>query len=129
MKNLSDPTLARYRRVDFEMKVVGDCGNPYIGVFQFASVTDKRALRCIVSAVDGWDHVSVSRVDRIPNWEEMCQIKELFFEENETAMQVHPPRSEWINNHQYCLHLWRSHTQEIPKPPSYLVGYPELNVK
>lgn len=127
MKSLSDFVLARYRRVDFEMKVVGDFGNSKIGVFVFPSPVDKKNLRCIVSAVRGWDHVSVSRTDRVPNWQEMCFIKELFFEEHETAMQVHPPRSEWVNNHEHCLHLWRPHDVDIPKPPSDMVGYRELN--
>jgi hypothetical protein len=127
MKNLSDPTLAEHRRVDFEMKVVGDCGHPKIGVFVFKSVTDKKPLRCIVSAVRGWDHVSISRTDRVPNWYEMCQIKELFFEEDEWAMQVHPPRSEWVNNHEHCLHLWSPHEGGIPAPPSDMVGFKELN--
>jgi hypothetical protein len=59
----------------------------------------------------------------------MCQVKELFFKEEETAMQVHPPRSEWITNHPRCLHLWRPHDEAIPKPPSEMVGYKEFNDK
>lgn len=52
----------------------------------------------------------------------MCQIKELFFLDGETAMQLHPPEADYVNNHPYCLHLWRPHSETIPRPPSILVG-------
>jgi len=44
-------------------------------------------------------------------------------------MQLHPPRSKWINNHPYCLHLWRPTKQEIPLPPEIAVGILGLEVK
>jgi hypothetical protein len=52
-------------------------------------------------------------------------IKGLFWSDEETVMQLHPPRSEWINNHDYCLHLWRPLDVAIPLPPSIAVGYKE----
>lgn len=61
----------------------------------------------IASDAMGWEHVSVSRRDRCPTWDEMCQIKELFWSSEDCVVQFHPPRSEYINNHPYCLHLWR----------------------
>ena len=121
-------SLFMHRAVALEMKVVGDTGNPNAGIFIFESPQDKKQLRCIVSKeYGGWDHVSVSRVDRCPTWEEMCFIKDKFFEPEEVAMQLHPPKSEWVNNHQFCLHIWKPLIQEIPKPPSHFVGYKELN--
>ncbi len=64
---------------------------------------NNRTLRVIASSglIDPdipWDHVSVSTTERCPNWPEMCFIKDLFFDEEETVMQLHPPRSQWINN-------------------------------
>lgn len=70
----------------------------------------------------GWEHVSVSSKNRIPSWEVMCKIKELFFEDDEVVIQYHPKKSEYINNHKNCLHLWRAIEKEIPTPPSILVG-------
>jgi hypothetical protein len=73
-------------------------------------------LRVVASNGMGWDHVSVSRIDRIPTWEEMEFVKRLFFEDNEIAMQLHVPASDHINIHPYCLHLWRPQNKEIPMP-------------
>lgn len=70
----------------------------------------------------GWDHVSVSLSDRCPTWQEMCFVKELFFRDDECVMQLHPPKKDWVNDHPYCLHLWRPLNQDIPRPPSILVG-------
>ncbi|WP_431309684.1 DUF7694 domain-containing protein [Bradyrhizobium iriomotense] len=70
----------------------------------------------------GWEHVSVSIPRRCPNWQEMCFVKDLFWDEEECVMQLHPPRSEYVNNNRYCLHLWRPTSRAIPTPPSGLVG-------
>lgn len=121
-------SLYKHRHVDHELKFTGDFGHPNAGVFVFQSPIDKKWLRCIVSKeYGGWDHVSVSRADKCPTWEEMCFIKNKFFHPEEAVMQYHPPESEWVNNHQYCLHLWKCLTIEIPKPPSHFVGFRELN--
>ena len=69
-----------------------------------------------------WEHVSVSVAHRTPNWMEMEFICRLFWDEEECVMQLHPPRSDWVNVHPHCLHLWRPLTAEIPRPPSILVG-------
>lgn len=76
---------------------------------------------------DRWEHVSVSLPDRCPTWEEMCYVQGLFWGPEDTVMQLHPPRKDWVNNHPYCLHLWRPvNGQVIPAPPQYLVGDPSL---
>lgn len=85
-------------------------------------------LKVIASDGDGWEHVSVSLPNRCPTWGEMCRIKSLFWDEEDSVMQLHPPRSTWVNNHQYCLHLWRPERGTIPLPPSHMVGYKELGV-
>ena len=75
-----------------------------------------------------WEHVSVSTRKRCPNWAEMSFVKDLFWNEEECVMQLHPPKSTWINNHPYCLHLWRPLNGPIPLPPQIAVGYKELNI-
>lgn len=79
-------------------------------------------LSVIASDGLGWEHVSVSRKDRCPIWEEMCAIKNLFWDAEDAVMQLHPPRSEWVNNYATCLHLWRPTEASIPLPDSLLVG-------
>ena len=39
----------------------------------------------------GWDHVSVSFRNRTPTWEEMAEIKKLFFSPEEVCVEYHPP--------------------------------------
>lgn len=70
----------------------------------------------------GWDHVSLSYRNRCPRWEEMQKAKEMFFEPEECVVQYHPPQSEYINNHPYCLHLWRPQDANLLLPPTWMVG-------
>lgn len=79
-------------------------------------------LRFIASWSGGWDHVSVSRRDRCPTWDEMHAVKRLFFDDDEAVMQLHPPAATWRNAHPYCLHLWRPQDSEIPLPPPLMVA-------
>lgn len=69
-----------------------------------------------------WEHVSVSTARRCPNWEEMCFVKNLFWEDDEVVMQLHPAKKDYVNLHPYCLHLWRPIGREIPLPDVMLVG-------
>jgi hypothetical protein len=79
-------------------------------------------LKVIASSGEGWDNVSVSCNGRYPTWAEMEHVKHLFFEDDETAMQLYVPAKDHINCHPHCLHLWRSHDKEIARPPSIMVG-------
>ncbi len=74
-------------------------------------------LAVMVSDGLGWDHVSVSTKSRCPTWEEMCHVKDLFFEPEECAVQYHPPRSVYRNHHKFCLHIWRDQDVEPVLPP------------
>lgn len=74
-------------------------------------------LYIIASHGGKWDHVSVSLNDRCPTWEEMCFVKDLFFEEPDCVIQYHPPNSEYINTCENALHMWRPQDLEIPMPP------------
>ena len=79
-------------------------------------------LMVIASDGENWEHVSVSLTGRNPNWKEMCFIKDMFWDEDDCVIQYHPPKSEYINNHEHCLHLWKPIGKEVPMPPSILVG-------
>jgi hypothetical protein len=35
------------------------------------------------------------------------EVKNVFFGEEASAVQILPRESEYVNQHQYCLHLWR----------------------
>jgi hypothetical protein len=96
------------------------------GAFFIPHKLGKAPLKVICSDGEGWEHVSVSLPARCPTWEEMCFVVRQFWDEGDCVMQLHPPRSEWVNNHPYCLHLWRPLGAAIPLPPSIMVGYRDL---
>lgn len=75
----------------------------------------------IASDAFRWEHVSVSREDRCPTWPEMCAIKDLFWDIEDCVMQLHPPKTSYVDNHKYCLHLWRPKDKTIPIPDILLV--------
>ena len=81
-----------------------------------------QAVMVIASDGAGWEHVSVSRRDRCPTWDEMCQVKDMFWDQEDCVVQFHPPRSEYVNFHPYCLHLWRPIAGDPLTPPAFLVG-------
>lgn len=100
----------------------GNVGDDTCGAFRVPSPIDKAIMVVIAASDEGWDHVSVSRENRCPNWIEMEHVKRLFFRDSETAMQLHVPGEDHINLHPYCLHMWRPHHVEIPRPPANMVG-------
>ena len=53
-------------------------------------------------------------------WNEMCWVKELFWDDFEVVFQYHPPKKDHVNNHKYCLHLW--------KGPGTLILPPKIGV-
>jgi hypothetical protein len=81
-----------------------------------------------------WEHVSArivkqertaggkrKSIDETPTWEQMCRIKDLFFEPDEWVVQYHPPEAEYVNVHPNVLHLWRWTGGEFPTPPRICV--------
>jgi len=87
-----------------------------------------RQLWCLASDGMGWAHVSVHSFDEnthksyTPTWDEMCLVKDLFWDSEDVVMQLHPAKFEYVNNHENVLHLWRPVGVSIPNPPSILVG-------
>lgn len=109
--------VAKYRVVTGPMGSDASYGNNGMFKIPFKG----HMLTVIVSDGAGWDHVSVSLKGRCPTWAEMCFVKELFFKAEETVVQFHPRKSEYINNHPYTLHLWRPHAYDYSLPMQLLV--------
>lgn len=121
MRNLYE--IDQYRQKTARIRAhFGGYGDETCGVFAIPSPIDGGELYIIASAGAGWDHVSVSRKNRCPNWPEMSRVKAFFFHDHETVMQLHVPSSDHVNDHPNCLHLWRPHNVEIPRPPKWTVG-------
>lgn len=84
--------------------------------------SNKTPAFIIFSWGGGWDHISMSFRNRVPTWDEMCWLKDAFFEDDEVVIQFHPKKKDYINTHPYCLHLWKKQNYEILTPPKLFVG-------
>jgi hypothetical protein len=115
--------LEQYRVINGPMPSrIGDGPN---GIFLIPHWKYKKdRFQIIASDGMGWEHVSVTyyKRNKTPNWDDMCYIKGLFWEEEEMVMELHPPKSQYINNHPHTLHLWKPKDVKIPAPPVILVG-------
>lgn len=132
MRNVNEVGLDQFRIAKGPLASTPEQGND--GAFLLHSTP---GTQLVVIASDGaaWDHVSVHAKyrnrhgktrRRTPTWAEMCLVKELFFDAEETVVQFHPPESEYVNNHPHCLHLWRSQQTAFPSPPAELVGIKQI---
>lgn len=95
------------------------------GAFRVWSMAEREFLKVIASDGGGWQHVSVSRMDRPtkpPTWGQMCDVKEMFWEAEDVVCQYHPAKSHYVNCHPGCLHLWRPTAEKLPTPPDIMVG-------
>jgi len=68
-------------------------------------------LRVIFSAsheADGkrWIHVSFSRPTRLPSWDDLRKVKDIFIGTDRLAVQVLPRKRDYVNHHEFTLHLW-----------------------
>jgi len=93
------------------------------GIKGFLTV-DNIDMSFIASWGGGWDHVSVSplKPNKVPTWNQMCIIKDIFFNDTEAVIQIHPPKDQYVNNRKNCLHLWRANDKDMILPPSFMVG-------
>lgn len=105
--------------LDRRLKRVAGTGNR--GAFLVNGPTG--LLQVIVSDQMGWEHVSVTyhKKKRIPTWDDMCFVKDLFWAEDEVVVQYHPAKTDYINNHEHVLHLWRPVVVVLPVPPKEMV--------
>lgn len=123
MRPPPNPKVERFRVRQGPLKSNSTLGNN--GAFSIPHPSGVM-LFCIVSDDKGWDHVSAQAIDmgvsRIPTWNEMQYLKELFFEDEETVIQYHVAKSKHLNLHPSVLHLWRPEEAEIVMPPSQMVA-------
>ena len=96
----------------------------------FGAINVKKRQTIICSYVGGWEHVSIN-APMTPSWDDMCALKEMFWTDEETVVQFHPRKSEYVSNLEHCLHLWRpieKFVGKMPVPDSILVGIKGLKL-
>lgn len=118
---MSDWTLLNQNRIRAGLYASED-SDGFNGMFRLTIAMDY--VRCLASDGGGWQHVSVSLVDRKhpPRWRTVCAVKDLFWEPEDWVVQYHPAQSQYLNYHPGCLHLWRPLEAVLPTPPPEMVG-------
>lgn len=119
------------RKVEMGRIVNGDYwSRPFepFGAFLVLGPCGRKMLMIVSDGMDpdpklhGWEHVSVSvEGNHPPNWQEMCWVKDKFWNDEETVLQFHPKKSEYVNIHPNVLHLWRNVGLDHPLPPTITV--------
>ena len=71
-------------------------------------VTGLRVLVSVDPVQPGqqWLHVSASRANRLPSWEDLHEVKNLLIGREKTTVQLLPKESDYVNFNKYTLHLW-----------------------
>ena len=116
MKNINEIKSTRNLFIEAEN------ANDGMGGHYYDSISGKR-LNFIFSYQLGWEHLSVSMPNKTPTWDQMCIMKDIFWNKDECCIQYHPKEEDYVNNHPHCLHIWKPREVNIPTPPSILVGF------
>lgn len=120
MKSLKELYSELEARKDF--RIVERSFDGGLGLFISGGM---KGMTVMWSFAGGWEHVSIDGKKRMPDWNEMCILKDMFFDEDECCVQYHPPKSDYVNNIPYCLHIWKpieKYNGKLPIPPSILIG-------
>ena len=119
MKEIKD--IFENKRLSFIEFLHTKDGQFLCGGFTLDPITRKR-LNFKFTKSFGWEHLSVSTPTKCPSWDQMCFMKEQFWTDDEACVEYHPKKEDYVNNHNYCLHVWRPYEVELPTPPSIMVG-------
>jgi len=52
-------------------------------------------------------HVSVSKPDQYPTWDELIDIRNQLFPADVDCMMVMPKAADYVNVHENCFHIWQ----------------------
>ena len=91
-------------------------GDPFDWFMIPSPIKNNQWIAVQADAQTEWEHVSASMRNRCPTWEEMCFLKDLFWDENDCVVQYHPPKKDYVIIAKRCLHLWKFNG-EMPAPP------------
>jgi hypothetical protein len=64
--------------------------------------------RChiIITKDNGKWHLSISTPNNQPSYKEIKEARYKFLPDNIYMAQIFPPKSEFVNLHPFCHHLW-----------------------
>lgn len=95
-------------------KRILNTGKAMFGFDSFEVKAMGNEFNVVASIEPNQEHISITlrHKKRIPTWEEMKAIKDIFFDAEEECYQVFPKKSEYVNLHPYCMHIWRDRDEE-----------------
>ena len=101
MKLFDVPMPAEFRK---SMEAEG-CSN----VRAYATSSGLRVLCSIDPTQHGrLLHISISREDRYPSWDEIKAVREALLPMDTDFMMMFPKRGHYINEHKNCFHIWQT---------------------
>lgn len=127
MRNYED--IINNGKLQINTKLNDGNGMIQIRAYYHDPVTQKRYW-CKFTRAMGWEHVTVSpqpQRGKTPEWDVMCKVKEIFWDDEECCIEFHPRKSQYINNNETCLHIWKPIGVELPEPNQWLVGVPGMS--
>ena len=128
MKNLKE-ILNNGKLQILTFNEIPDINTIQIRAYYTHPITQKKYW-CKFTSAYGWEHLTVSpqpQRHQTPDWDTMCRVKDIFWDEEECCIEYHPRKSQYVNNNETCLHIWRPINDAIPEPPTILLGVPELD--
>lgn len=66
----------------------------------------KSGIIILHSIDNGKNHISLSYKNKLPSYEEIKEARYQLCPNIKYMAQIFPPKEEFINAHEYCLHLW-----------------------
>jgi len=60
-------------------------------------------------------HLSIAHHHRYPTWDEIRDIRYVLVPDDVTVAMFLPPRGEYVNEHEFCFHLYEVETADVPK--------------
>ena len=104
---------------DSRIQITQHCLDGFAGYYKAVNTDGS----IIFSIGQGWEHASIRPFrGKMPTWADMCLVKDIIWGDDEWVVQYHPPKEEYVNNVDNCLHLWKPINEIMPTPPSMLVG-------
>lgn len=107
---LADGRDARMLRLDHGAPLgLGEHPYPPLQPARVWLVKHKHELVKVIASVDdGALHVSISHSHRYPTWDEIRAVRDWAFPEETEVVMVLARKSEYVNLHPNCFHLWES---------------------
>ena len=71
---------------EFRTDLMGNYGDEHNGMFRLKIKGELYTV--LASNGEGWEHVSISHRHKVPSWKTMCELKDMFFAEDEVVMLI-----------------------------------------